>query len=102
MEVIRMRAGRILLKAGAVALIIIVTILGGITFVLSKAAGWIFGPVILFVIGCIVFCVFKQEWSQCLPLAIILAGSVGMLIGAGALLGVLDIARHNLAGFIIS
>ena len=77
-----MRTGRILLKTGAVALIIIVAILGGITFVLSKAAGWIFGPVILFVIGCIVFCVFKQEWSQCLQLAIILAGSVGMLIGA--------------------
>ncbi len=97
-----MRAGRILLKTGAVALIIIVAILSGITFVLSKAAGWILGPVILFVIGCIVFCVFKQEWSQCLPLAIILAGSVGMLIGAGALLGVLDIVRHNLAGFIVS
>ena len=61
-----MRAGRILLKTGAVVLIIVVAILSGITFVLSKAAGWILGPIILFVIGCIVFCMvsFRGLFSK--------------------------------------
>lgn len=97
-----MRAGRIVLKIGIVPLIVVVAIVSGIVFVLSKAAGWILGPIILFVIACLIFCVCKQEWSQCLPLAIILAGSFGLLFGAGLLTEMLAVARSGLVTFLFS
>lgn len=97
-----MRAGRILLKIGAVPLIVIVTILNGIVFVLSRVAGWILGPVILFVIACLAFCILKQEWSHCLPLGIILAGTVGLLFGAGVLTEAMAVARRGLIRFLMA
>lgn len=97
-----MKVGRIFLKIGAVPLVMIVAILNAVLFVLSKAAGWVFGPIILFVIGCMVFCVFKQEWTQFLPLVIILAGAFGLLFGAGILTEVVAMTRKMLVRFLIS
>ena len=97
-----MRIGRIMVKVAVVPLLIVVAIISGIVFVLSRAGSWIIGPLILFVIACLAFCIFKQEWSRCLPLGIILAGAVGLQFAVGFLEIGLQAARRGLVGFLIS
>ena len=81
-----MSGKRILLKTAVAPVVLILLVLKVIVKIGTSISSIVLGALILFTVGCIVYTIVKQVWSQTFVLVLIEAA----LIAATALIGVLE------------
>ena len=93
---------RILFKIVAVPLFLIVGTVEFLFKFLTNVSSYVIGPLMLFIIGCDIWCVFGQKWTQCLILTGMIAACFLVLFIAAVVIGLLESAREGIEGFIRS
>lgn len=93
---------RILFKIVAVPLFLIVGTVELMFKFLTNVSSYVIGPLMLFIIGCDIWCVFGQKWTQCLILTGMTVACFLVLFIAAVVIGLLESAREGIAGFIRS
>ena len=91
---------RVLMILLAIPVMIVVKLVSVIIETLAKISAVLAGPLLIFVIGCSIYCVVTANWKS----LIILAAVAGVVILAylliGLVLGLLDIAGGRISRFI--
>ncbi len=93
---------KILLKIAALPAMLILKIIRLLMDIAARLSSIVLGPVTLFVFGCIIYTIIKQEWSQTFLLILIEIACYGALFGAGVIATEISILGDKLVGFIRS
>ena len=88
-----------LLKVALLPVIIILLILKVLVKIGMELSSVLLGGLTLFVLGCIIYTVTKQAWSQTFLLLLIEAGLMAVTIGTGIIEGLVDMALAGLVSF---
>lgn len=93
---------RILFKIIAVPLFLIVGIAELIFKLLTNLSSYIIGPLMYFIIGCDIWCLFGQRWLHCLLLTGMAVACFLALAAAAVVIVLLETVRGGIGGFIRS
>ena len=74
---------RIILKVLLFPVVFILRFVWFIASLLVQLSMWVISPVILFVLGCGIYCVVKARWSDVFLLTLIEMGLFALTFGAG-------------------
>ncbi|MEE8886137.1 MAG: hypothetical protein SOI56_06155 [Eubacteriales bacterium] len=93
---------RILFKIIALPIFLIVGLAELLFKLLTNLSSYVIGPLMFFIIGCDIWCLIGQKWTQCL----ILTGLAGVcflvLFAAAFVIVLLENAREGISGYIRS
>ena len=62
-----------------------------IASLLMQISMWMLSPIILFVLGCGIYCVVKARWSDVFLLTLIEMGLIALSFGAGMIVDLADV-----------
>ena len=88
---------RILLKAALLPAVLILLIVKVIAKVGMQISSVILGGLILFVVGCLIYTITKQAWSQTFLLVLIEVAVMGVTIGTGIIESLVDAGLMGIA-----
>ena len=88
---------RILLKAALLPAVLILLIVKVIVKAGMQISSVILGGLILFVVGCLIYTITKQAWSQTFLLVLIEVAVMGVTIGTGIIESLVDAALMGIA-----
>ena len=88
---------RILLKAALLPIVLILLIVKVIVKVGMQISSVILGGLILFVVGCLIYTITKQAWSQTFLLVLIEVAVMGVTIGTGIIESLVDAVLMGIA-----
>lgn len=74
---------KIILKILAVPVMILCRLITFLIDLAAKVSCLVLGPITLFILGCAIYTIAKHAWSQTFLLALIEAGCLAVLLGAG-------------------
>ena len=81
---------RWLVKTALLPVMLLLLILKVLVKISIEISSVIFGVLILFVAGCIIYTIMKQVWIQTFLLVLIEAGIMGVVIATGGIEGLID------------
>ena len=93
--------GKVILRILLVPVILLVAALSIFVKILVHVGAFAVGLFLLFLLGCIIWTLFHQLWSQTGLLLGISACSVGVFFGAGMLESLLENVSSALAGLMV-
>mgnify|MGYP003496393512 CR=1 FL=1 len=93
---------RIIFKILAVPLFLIVGLAELIFKLLTNLSSYVIGPLMFFIIGCDIWCLFVQKWSQVLLLTGMAGACFLVLFAAAFVIVLLEEAREGITGFLHS
>ena len=91
-----MSGKRVLLKIALSPVILILLILKVIVKIGMSISSIVLGGMILFTIGCIIYTIIHQTWSQTFVLFLIEAGVIAVTIATGLIESLVDAALRGL------
>ena len=97
-----MLAIRIIFKIIAIPLFLVVGIAELLFKLLTNLSSYIIGPLMFLIIGCDIWCLFGQQWLNCLILTILVGICFLVLFAAALIIVLLESAREGISGFIRS
>ena len=81
---------KIILKILLFPLVFILCFVWFIASLLMQISMWVISPVILFVLGCGIYCVVKARWSDVFLLTLIEMGLFALTFGAGMIVELVE------------
>ena len=81
---------RIILKVLLFPVVFILRFVWFIASILVQLSMWVVSPVILFVLGCGIYCVVKARWSDVFLLTLIEMGLFALTFGAGMIVELVE------------
>lgn len=93
---------RVLFKIFAIPLFLIVGIAELVFKLLTNVSSYVIGPLMLFIIGCDIWCLFGQRWLHCLLLTGMAVACFLVLVAAAVVIVLLETVRGGIGGFIRS
>ena len=81
---------RIILKVLLFPVVFILRFVWFIASLLVQLSMWVISPVILFVLGCGIYCVVKARWSDVFLLTLIEMGLFALTFGAGMIVELVE------------
>ena len=81
---------RIILKVLLFPVVFILRFVWFIASILVQLSMWVVSPVILFVLGCGIYCVVKARWSDVFLLTLIEMGLFALSFGAGMIVELVE------------
>ena len=81
---------RIILKVLLFPVVFILRFVWFIASLLVQLSMWVISPVILFVLGCSIYCVVKERWSDVFLLTLIEMGLFAAAFGAGMIVDLVE------------
>ncbi|MGI6033691.1 MAG: hypothetical protein ACOX69_09765, partial [Coriobacteriales bacterium] len=69
---------------------------------LTNLSSYVIGPLMFFIIGCDIWCLIGQKWTQCLILTGLAAVCFLVLFAAAFVIVLLENAREGISGYIRS
>ena len=97
-----MKILRILLKIAALPLIIFIAVVRFIFNALTNLSCYVIGPLMLLILGCGIYTVVKQLWSQTFLLVLMEGACLLLLFGASFVLVTLENWQEGLGDFLHS
>lgn len=97
-----MKVLRILLKIAVLPLMLLVALVYFVFSVLTNLSCYVIGPLMLLILGCGIYTVVKQQWSQTFLLTLMEAACLLLLFGAGFVLVTLESWQEGLGDFLHS
>ena len=97
-----MKMIRFLLKLAALPLLLLLALVSFIFHALTDLSSYVIGPLMWLILGCGIYTVVKQLWSQTFLLVLMEAFCLLVLFGAGAVLFLLETWRDALLDFLHS
>ncbi|MDY6341993.1 MAG: hypothetical protein SPL54_06945 [Lachnospiraceae bacterium] len=93
---------RILFKIIAIPLFLIVGLAELAFKLLINVSSYVIGPLMFFIIGCDIWCLFGQRWLHCLLLTGMAVTCFLVLAAAAVVIVLLETVRGGIGGFIRS
>ena len=81
---------KIMLKILLFPLVFILRFVWFIASLLMQISMWVLSPIILFVLGCGIYCVVKARWSDVFLLTLIEMGLFALTFGAGMIVELVE------------
>ena len=81
---------KIILKILLFPLVFILRFVWFIASLLMQISMWVLSPIILFVLGCGIYCVVKARWSDVFLLTLIEMGLFALTFGAGMIVELVE------------
>ena len=97
-----MRIFRVIFKILALPLMLFLAIVRVLFNLCANLSCYVLGPLMLFILGCGIYTIVKQLWSQTFLLALMEAGCLLFLFGAGYVIVLLEDWGRSLGEFIHS
>jgi hypothetical protein len=92
----------ILFKIIALPVFLIVGLAELLFKLLTNLSSYVIGPLMFFIIGCDIWCLIGQKWTQCLILTGLAAVCFLVLFAAAFVIVLLENAREGISGYIRS
>lgn len=89
---------KLILKLPVLLLLFLLRFVWFIAYLLTHISGWIISPVILFVLGCGIYCVVKARWTDVFLLTMIEMGLFAIACGAVLVVELMDSLCEKLSG----
>lgn len=93
---------KIILKILAVPVMILCKLIQLVIDMAAKVSCFVLGPITLFILGCAIYTIVKQTWSQTFLLVLIEAACLAALFGAGVISTEIGYFGDRLSAFIRS
>ena len=93
---------RCLLKILAMPLILVLKMFCMVVNALAKVSAYVLSPLVLFVLGCGIYCIFKAKWSDVAILVSVEAIIFAAMFGMGWLTCTVEEINDNLRRFVRS
>ena len=90
---------RILLRVLCFPLVVLCTLIKWLAVVVMTCGSYVLSPLMLFIFGCGVYTVCRQQWDQALLLGILEACCIALLTGVAWVAGIADSVIMTLTGF---
>lgn len=91
---------RILFKILTIPVLLVFALLGLLAKSVTNLSCYVIGPFMLFLLGCCVYTIVMQLWSQLIILMVLLLGCVAILFGASWIIVFLEDTTGRLVSFI--